>query len=298
MELREVRSFITLADQLHFGRAARLLNLSQPALTKQIRHLEGELGGDLLLRGRHGTKLTTLGENFLIGARALVRDSDELINLTRRAASGKGGRLRVGFGFHTFELVPRVLVRLRRSLPDVDISLRDMSTAEQTEALRSEKIDLGFVRLPAARDLASLPVVQDRVMLVSSAASRLPADLDLAACRDQPFVLISRQRSPSFHRHVLSLCARHDFHPRIVQEVPEVTTALALVRAGLGLAMIPQSFGTSRFAGVRFHILEDAEAGWSVGAAWREGDPNPVLYRFLDLLKVETGKRKSAAAWE
>ncbi len=293
MELREVRSFIILAEQLHFGRAARLLNLSQPALTKQIRHLEDELGGELLFRGRHGTKLTTLGEKFLLGARPLVRDSDELVALTRRAARGEGGRLRIGFGFHTFELVPRIVVRLRKSLPNVDISLRDMSTAEQTEALRSEKIDLGFVRLPAARDLASLPVVEDRVMLVSGATSQLPLDLDLAACREEPFVLISRQRSPSFHRHVLSLCAKHNFHPRIVQEVPEVTTALALVRAGLGLAMIPQSFGASRFAGVRFHILKDSEAEWSVGAAWREGDPNPVLYRFLALLKQEAKKKKT-----
>ena len=287
MELREVRSFITLAEQLHFGRAARLLNLSQPALTKQIHRLEEELGGELLSRGRHGTHLTTLGQQFLEGARTFVHDGDELVALTRRAARGEAGRLRIGFGFHTFELVPRVVVRLRKSLPAVEISLRDMSTSEQIEALRAEKIDLGFVRAPAAKEFETLPVIEDRVMLVSSASSKLPADLDLAACHDQPFVLISRKRSPTFHRHVLSLCAKHGFHPRIVQEVPEVTTGLALVRAGLGLAMIPQSFGASRFAGVRFHILKDKEAGWSVSAAWRKGDTNPLLHRFLSLLKRE-----------
>jgi DNA-binding transcriptional LysR family regulator len=290
MELREVRSFITLAEQLHFGRAARLLNLSQPALTKQIHRLEEELGGSLLTRSRHGTRLTALGQQFLDGARSLVRECDELIALTRRAARGEAGRLRIGFGFHTFELVPRIVVRLRKSLPSVDISLRDMSTSEQTEALRSEKIDLGFIRVPAAAEFETLPVIEDRVMLVSSSSSGLPSDLDLAACRDRPFVLISRKRSPTFHRHVLSLCAKHGFHPRIVQEVPEVTTVLALVRAGLGLAMIPQSFGTSRFAGVRFHILKDREARWSVGAAWRKGDTNPLLHRFLALLKPEAKK--------
>lgn len=287
MELREVRSFLTLAEQLHFGRAARLLNLSQPALTKQIRRLEEELGGELFSRGRHGTHLTALGTQFLAGARALVRDGDELLAHARRVARGEVGRLRIGFGFHTFELVPRVVVRLRRSLPAVDISLRDMSTSEQREALRSEKIDLGFFRTPEAREFEALPIIEDRVMLVSSASSKRPESLDLASCAEEPFVMISRQRSPNFHRQVMSLCAKHGFHPRIVQEVPETTTILALVRAGLGLAMIPQSFGTSRFAGVRFHTLKDREARWSVSAAWRPGDANPLLHRFLALLKRE-----------
>jgi DNA-binding transcriptional LysR family regulator len=287
MELREVRSFVTLAEQLHFGRAARLLNLSQPALTKQILRLEDELGGALLTRSRHGTQLTALGQQFLKGAKALVLECDELVAITRRSAQGEAGRLRIGFGFHTFELVPRVVVRLRKSLPEVDISLRDMSTTEQIEALRAQKIDLGFIRMPTIKELETLPVIEDRVMLVSNASENLPADLDLRACRERPFVLISRQRSPTFHQHVLDLCAKHGFHPRVVQEVPEVTTVLALVRAGLGMAMIPQSFGASRFAGVRFHLLKDREARWSVGAAWRRGDPNPLLHRFLALLKRE-----------
>jgi len=287
MDIREVRSFITLAEQLHFGRAARLLHLSQPALTKQIHRLEEELGGMLFERSRHGTHLTALGRQFLPGARSLVRECDELVTLIRRAAKGEAGRLRIGFGFHTFELVPRIVVRLQKTLPDVDLSLRDMSTTEQIEALRAERIDLGFVRGPAPGEFDSRPVIEDRLMLVSGQSAGLPVNLELEACRDQSFVLVSQERSPTMHQHVLSLCAKHRFHPRIVQEVPEVTTALALVRAGLGVTLIPQSFGTSRFAGVRFHILKDREARWSVEAAWRKGDSNPVLHRFLELLKRE-----------
>lgn len=294
MELREVRSFVILAEQLHFGRAAHLLNLSQPALTKQIRRLEEELGGALLIRGRHGTQLTALGQDFLRGARASLRDFDDLIERTRRTALGEIGRLRVGFGFHTFELVPRIIVRLRKSLPSIEISLRDMSTAEQVQALRAEKLDLGFVRLPVPEEFETLPVIEDRVMLVTSLAAKFPADFALSDCRDQPFVLISRERSPTFHQHVFTLCAKHGFHPRVVQEVPELTTALALVRAGLGLTMIPQSFGTTRFAGVRFHTLKDADARWEVGAAWRKGDPNPLVHRFLALLTSEVNERAAA----
>jgi DNA-binding transcriptional LysR family regulator len=287
MPLHEVRSFITLAEQLHFGRASLLLRVSQPALTKQIRRLEDELGGLLLVRGRHGTQLTALGQQFLRGARTVVRDYDELLERTRRTATGEAGRLRIGFGFHTFELVPRVVVRLRQGAPSMELSLRDMSTIEQIEGLRSERIDLGFVRLPVGKEFETLPVIEDRLMLVSSLSANLPARLTLKDCREQPFVLISRERSPTFHRHAVALCARHGFHPRTVQEVPEITTALALVQAGLGLTMIPQSFGSTPFGGLRFHPLKDREARWKVGAAWRKGDSNPLLHRFLDLLKRE-----------
>jgi DNA-binding transcriptional LysR family regulator len=287
MELREVRSFVTLAEQLHFGRAADLLHISQPALTKQIRRLEDEIGGDLLARGRHGAQLTALGHQFLRGAHLLVRDADELLERTRQTATGQTGRLRIGFGFHTFELVPRVLVRLRKSVPSIELSLRDMSTAEQVEALRSEKIDLGFVRLPVGRELQTLPVIEDRLMLVSSLSPDWPKSLTLRECRERPFVLISRERSPTMHQHVLALCAKHGFHPRAVQEVPEVTTALALVQAGLGVTLIPQSFGSTHFTGVRFHTLRDPEARWRVGAAWRKADSNPLIARFLALLKAE-----------
>jgi DNA-binding transcriptional LysR family regulator len=157
MELREIRSFITLAEQLHFGRASRLLHISQPALTKQIRRLEEELGGALLARSRHGTQLSALGQQFLRGARLCVRDFDELADRTRRAARGEAGRLHIGFGFHTFELVPRLVVRLRRSVPSIELTLRDMSTVEQVEALRSGKIDIGFVRLPLGGEFETIP---------------------------------------------------------------------------------------------------------------------------------------------
>lgn len=285
MELHTLRAFLTLAEQSHFGRAAQLLHLSQPALTKQIHRLEEEMGAQLFTRGRHGAQLTSIGRRFLVGARALVADGDELVVSTRRAAQGEVGRLRIGFGFHTLELVPRLLVRLRRTLPEVEIALRDMSTLEQIEALRANRIDLGFVRLPVeGTDLETRPVIEDRLMLVSGASMDLPADLSLAATKGMPFVLISRERSPSMHQHVLKVCAKYGFHPRIVQEVPEVTTAVALVRAGMGLSLFSQSFGVNRIAGVRFHPLKGSEVSWTVGAAWRKGDQNPVLRRFLGMV--------------
>lgn len=287
MDIREVRSFLALAGQSHFGRTARLLNLSQPALTKQIRRLEEDLGGPLLVRGRHGAQLTSLGRLFQAKALDVVRDWDDLLAHTRRVARGEAGRLRLGFGMHTFELVPRAIVRFRKSLPDVDVSLRDMSTFEQIEALHAEKMDLGFIRLGPVKKLSILPLTQDRMMLVTSQAAGYSVTDDLSAVRHEPFVLISRQRSPTFHQHALNLCSKYGFRPRIVQEVPEVTTVLALVKAGLGVSVIPESFGINRFQGIRAHHLTDRAAAWTAAAAWRKDDPNPLIQRFLALLKTE-----------
>jgi DNA-binding transcriptional LysR family regulator len=287
MDMRELRSFVLLGQQLHFGRTARLLNLSQPALTKQIRRVEEDLGCLLFQRGKHGTRLTSAGEQFLIEARLIVSGFDRLIEAGRRLSRGDSGRLRIGFGFHTFELVPRLIAQLRQLAPSVEISLRDMSTVEQTEGLRRGRIDMGFVRAPASRDFETMPVINDRLMLVTSTDSRMSENASLRECSEEPFILISNERAPTFRRHAISLCAGFDFYPRFIQDTNEVTTSLALVRANLGVTLIPRSFGTSHIEGVRIHELNDPAASWAVSAAWRREDTNPVLERFIELLRKE-----------
>ena len=141
------RTAVAFRDKPH-----GLLHLSQPALTKQIRRVEEDLGCSLFERGKHGTKLTSAGEQFLEEARSIVSGFDRLVEGGRRLARGESGRLRIGFGFHTFELVPRLIGRLRQIAPGVQISLRDMSTLEQTEALRSGRLDAGFVRSPVSKE--------------------------------------------------------------------------------------------------------------------------------------------------
>lgn len=294
MDIRELRSFVLLGEQLHFSRAAKLMNLSQPALTKQIRRMEDELGTPLFERNKQGTKLSTFGERFLPEAKTTLRSFDELMDRGKRAAAGETGRLSIGFGFPTFELVPRLIVKLRETAPGVEVSLQDMSTAEQMDGLGRGTVDIGFMRLPAPKPFCSLPVVVDRLALVSSARSHLAADAGLAECRDEPFVALSETRAPGFHHHVLAMCGRHGFHPKIVQQVPELPTAMALVRAGLGVAIIPESFWNSRIEGVRLHRLREKDAAWKVGAVWHAGDTNPALARFLGLLKQDL-KRKASA---
>jgi DNA-binding transcriptional LysR family regulator len=290
MNMEELRSFIVLAGHLHFGQAAQARHVSQPALTKQIRRLEEALGGKLFERGKAGTNLTAFGGRFLPRAKELVGAYDHLLADARKEAQGRGGRVRIGFGSYTLELVPRLIVKLRKVEPDIEITLRDMSTAEQIADLQSGRLDVGFTRLPlplSLRHFAMRPVLSGHLALVLPAQELRPPVKTLDDCHDQPFVMLSKERSPGMYDLIMKLCARHGFHPQIVQEVMELTTALALVRAGMGLAIIPESSWSRRFGGVRIQAIPERAAAWAVGAVWRHQDTNPALRRFLDVLRAD-----------
>jgi DNA-binding transcriptional LysR family regulator len=288
MELTRLRSFIVLAERLHFGEAARLLHLSQPALSKQIRQLEVEIGAPLFERGRHGARLTEVGSLFAEEARRLLRQADAALEQGRRAARGEVGRLAIGFGFSTVTLVPRVISKFRLRHPGVEIELRDMSTPEQIDALRASRIHVGFVRLPAGRGLRQTPVLEDRLALALPAPdkeSHKPGAL--SGYRDSPFIALRRDQSLSLHEHIIRLCARYGFHPRVVQEANEYPTVLGLVASGLGVALVPESQLRTRIEGVTIQCIEDPAARWQVGAAWLRGKSSPLTAEFLALLKED-----------
>ena len=292
MELTRLKSFVVLAERLHFGEAARLLHLSQPALSKQIRQLEEEIGAPLFDRGRHGAGLTEVGSLFVEEARKLVRQADAAFEQGRRAARGEVGRLAIGFGFSTLTLVPRVISKFRLYHPGVEIELSDMSTPEQIEALHAGRIHIGFVRLPAGRGLRQLPVLEDRLVLALPARGKKGhKSVDLSGLRDSPFIVLRRGRSHSLHEHVIRLCAKHGFHPRVVQEANESPTVLGLVAAGLGVALVPESQLRTRVEGVIIQGIGDRAARWLVGAAWRHEKGSPLTAKFLGLLKEELSDR-------
>lgn len=299
MSIEELRSFVILAGHLHFGRAAQARHVSQPALTKQINRLEDAVGGKLLARGKQGSKLTTLGERFLPRAKELVAAFDRLLAEAQQEAKGHGGRLRIGSGSYTLNLVPQLIVKLRALEPRIEVSLRDLSTTEQLASLQQEQLDLGFMRLPlpaSARDLAMLPVMSGQLALVLPKEGFPNRAVKLSDCRDQPFVILSKQRSGGLYELTMKLCAQHGFHPHIVQEVSELPTALALVRAGMGILIIPDCFWSPHFAGARRQPLPGRAAAWAVGAVWRRRDTNPALHRFLKLLQSETSRTSAGPA--
>jgi DNA-binding transcriptional LysR family regulator len=283
MELIQMRSFVMLAERLHFGETARLLHISQPALTKRIRQMEQEIGGSLFERTRRGVRLSDLGRDLLGVTRELLRETDRVLERAQRLARGELGSLNIGFGLHTFELVPRIVAKLKANTPGVHICLRDMSTQEQVTALRSGAIDVGFVRLPVSEEFNQKRVIKDSLTLISSSALYSGSKkLTLKQCKDGPFVMLSQQRSPTFYKHAVDLCERHGFIPKIVQEADDVPTIIALARAGIGYAFIPASACRTQYEGIRIHPISDPTAEWWVGAAWRKANNGMILKRFLD----------------
>jgi DNA-binding transcriptional LysR family regulator len=286
MELHQIRSLVVLAKQLHFGRAAQLLHLSQPALSRQIRLLEEEAGGALFVRGRRGAELTALGALVADEACSVLKAADQLTAKCRLAASGEVGTLNLGFGFTALEIVPGAITDFRQIHPRVEIRLSDISTANQVEALRNGKIQLGLVRLPVPEEFAQERLMEDRLALVVPQAAgtrRVP----LAKLRDAPFVLLSRDRAPGFHGHVLRLCAKHGFSPRVVQEANEFHTVLAFVAAGMGAGFVSESFIRARPvpAGLQAYPLADRAAQWTVGAAWRKNESSILARQFVEVLR-------------
>lgn len=277
LEIDELRSFLVLSEQLHFGRTAEMLHVSQPALSKQIQRLEGRVGGQLLIRRSRGLHLTSAGQVLVQHARRIVADAESAERITRLALQGEAGILRVGFGVAVLARgLPKLMLQYRKQFPNVDLSVRNMSTADQLQALSEGEIDVGFVRLPVRNDeIETVPIVKERLMIVLSKLSANPLKKGLAALHDSPFILPCRADSASFYDHVFRTCRAAGFTPRIVQETDVFFTALNLVRAGLGVSIAPSAVQLMRVPQIRFAETGVPDGEWHVGIAWNRLRPQP-----------------------
>ena len=284
LQVEELHSFVVLADELHFGRASKRLFLSQPALSKQIRRLEEKVGGALFTRTRRKVEITEAGRVLLAGADKVLREDEAALNLAKEAVLGRAGTLRIGFGIASVsEILPRTILRFRKTYAQVELKMRDMSTPAQIAALVEGSIDIGIVRLPIAHtELDSLPLFHEQLVVATSGSLSYNSRQGLAALRNQPFVFFPRATSATLHDHVLGLCRGAGFSPTIVQEASELFTMLNLVRAGLGVSLVPSAARRMGVPGVRFHDLGLPEAKWRIGIAWnRLSDKAELISRFV-----------------
>jgi DNA-binding transcriptional LysR family regulator len=291
MDFRALRSFVVLANQLHFGRAASLLNLSQPALSKQIRKLEDEIGAPLFHRDTAGTSLSAAGAVLAKDAADLLARCGESLLRAQRAGRGEIGTLDIGFGIATYELVPRVIARFRSRYPETHVSLRDMPSTEQIDALRGGRLNIGFIRLPAPDDFAVRPVATERLILALPPAAkgiRTMADL-----HGLPLVLLNRERTHFVFDQVIALCAAFHVTPYIVQEVAEFPTALALVASGAGASLVPRSARRDDLP-IVYREIDHPAADWSVGAVWRPAEGERLVANFLACLGEELGAKQDS----
>ena len=279
MQLDELRSFLVLSDHLHFRRAAEVLHISQPALSKQMRRLEERLGGAMFIRRSNGMHLTGAGEVLLQQARQVVKDAESAERITRLALKGEAGTLRVGFGIAVLARgLPNLMLRFRKRFPNVDLSVRNMSTSDQIQELIDRRIDIGFVRLPIWTDgIEAIPILKERLMIVLSDHAPYSAKQGLAGLADAPFILPCRADSASFYDHVLRTCRAAGFVPKVVQEADVFFTALNLVRAGLGVSIAPSAARLMRVPQIRFAETRIPEAEWTIGIAWNSRSPRSML---------------------
>jgi len=291
-----LRSFLVLADERHFGRAAERLHVSQPALSKRLRRLEEMVGGALFARGYRDLRLTEPGRALLERARALLREADRTLQVARQSVRGEAGLLRIGFGVASIaQLLPEVLLRFRRSHPRVQIEMRDMSSPAQVEALRRGEIDLGFVRQPLPEaDVDAVPVLRERLVAAVQPRSAWRDKPGLVSLAGEPFVVCSRSISASYYDHVVALCRAAGFAPRIVTETNELFSLLQLVRAGVGVALVPSAVAAMRVPGLRLREVRLGAAAWDIALVRRKGDRGALVEGFARVAREVSALRGDA----
>jgi DNA-binding transcriptional LysR family regulator len=287
MELRHLRSFVVVAEELHFGRAAKRLSITQPSLSIQIRDLERAVGVPLLERTRRHVQLTAAGRVFLEGARQTLAQAERTVQDAQRAQRGEIGQLRLGFvGSAAYRVLPLLLRAFRAAYPDVEMRLQAMTTKEQLAAMAERRIDAGLLRLPVAdarlawRVVATEPLVAVLPLIHPLAAL---ASVALEALASEPFILYPREDSPAIRDTIIALCRQAGFSPLIAQESGQMQTIVGMVAGGVGVALViaPEDY---RSAGdVVFKPLAgQGIPTWDMALTWRaDGEIAPTVRALL-----------------
>ncbi len=295
MELRHLRYFVAVAEELHFGRAAARLFIAQPPLSQQIQQLERELGVTLFGRTSRRVQLTPAGEVFLVGARQTLAALDAAVQSAQRAARGETGWLGIGFAASaTYDLLPATLHDFRARFPDVHLSLVELNAAEQSVALRDRSIHVGFARPHAEEaDVSVEAVLREPFLVALPAAHPLASQpsLSLPMLAEEPFVSFPERPLPSYAQAVRAVCEGAGFAPRVVQEVREMQTAISLVAAGLGIALLPASVQHLHRDGVVYRPLPDSAPRTELAVVSRKEDASPILQNFLAIVREQVRQR-------
>jgi DNA-binding transcriptional LysR family regulator len=294
MELRHLRYFLAVAEELHFHRAATRLHISQPPLSQQIRALERELGVTLLERNRRRVALTAAGEGFRDDTRAILDAVERASERARNVARGSLGTLSVGFvGSAMFSpTLPDILREFRAGRPEVELVLRELPTLVQLQALVGGELDVGVIRGPIAQ-----ADVDPRLELMTIQRERLvaalPADHPLAARRrlraedlsGETFVILARRDAPGLFASLTTAMVEAGGLPEDVLEVAEMQTIISLVAGGFGVSLVPESVGSVDRSGVAFRPIAGPTPTIELSAAWRAGAGSPVRDAFLALAR-------------
>ena len=298
MELRHLRYFVAVAEEMHFGRAAERLHIAQPPLSRQIKDLEREIGTPLFERVPRGVELTPAGQAFLPEARLTLAQAERAQRTAQRAALGETGRLRVGFveaATHS-GILPDVLGFFRVHLPAIGLSLFELDPLRQAEAFRDGRIDLGILQgsmIESATWLREESIYAEPIVLAVPGDHRLAgrSRFTLASLADESFVMFPRQTDPTLFDEIVARCRKAGFSPRVVQEANGWHTLASLVSAGVGIGFVPTSLTAFQQHGVVYRTVPDLSVQMMLSAVWRAEERSPVRERFVMALRAEGALR-------
>src|ERR1700719_2783863 len=282
MELRHLRYFVAAAEELHFRRAAERLGIAQPALSQQIQQLEQEIEALLFHRLTRGVELADAGRVFLDDARAILEHVEQAKAKAQRVARGDQGMIRIGFtGSASFNpIVPGVIQDYRARFPGIAVSLVESGTSQLVDSLRAGRVDAAFIRSPS-REVDGLLVVSILEEMLIALPSRhdlaASASLPLEALSGEAFILFPRANSPELYDNILLVCRRAGFSPKIVQQAPEVASALNLIAAGEGVSIVPASMQHIQPQGVAYRAILGGTPRAPLSLAHRSNEPSAVV---------------------
>jgi DNA-binding transcriptional LysR family regulator len=287
MELHQLRCFVMVADELHFGRAARRLFMTQPPLSRQIQLLERSLGVTLLERSNRSVKLTIAGQHFLRDARHVLAYTEQAADSARRLERGEVGQLLLGFtAVSSYRMVPGLLEHASSALADVRVDLREMVSGAQIQALEANMLDIGLVRWSSAAPGFNYQLISQEPLLVVMANEHplaAHAKVALADLDQQPFVMYSPDEGRYFHDCIAGLFAMAGVSPRYRYYLGQTHSILGLVRAGLGVAIVPAAARHLYPGQLQFRRLSDADPVAQIYMASRLDNDNPAVAPFIQM---------------
>lgn len=300
LELRHLRYFVAVAEELHFGRAARRLHMAQPPLSQQIRQLEALVGTELLRRTSRRVELTPAGAAFLEGARRTLAAAEGAVEVARRVGRGELATVRVGFADSAaLSIFPAAVRRHRRAYPEVHLQLVDGPTRAHVQAVEDGVLDLAVVRGPIAPTpaFAAETVFREPLVAAMHASHALAANttVPLAALADEPMVLFPRHLAPEFHGWIIRLCMEKGFVPRVAYEGAEYQTILSLVAADVGVSLVPASVRSIGRPDVRFRPLADCAETAEIAVVYRGDRLSGAMRSLLQTLRDVGAELESQA---
>lgn len=289
IELRHLQYFVAVAEELSFARAAERLHISQPPLTRQIKKLEDEIGVQLFDRTTRGVQLTDAGQVYLEEARNILSQVQKGVGVAQRASRGEIGQLVVGFeASSAYDVLPRSLNIFKDRFPNVDISLKEMRTDDQAQALSEYRIGVGFI-LPPLQDqtLACETILREPLVVAINSSHPLATqkEVHIKDLASEAFVLSSRSKRCGLYDQVLSVCSHAGFRPKVVQEANEMQIMLEFIASGIGLSLLPEHVKHLHKKGVVFRPVLPSSAWVELAVAWRRDDSSPLLRAFLEVVR-------------